>query len=756
MPQSREEKLRKKREAEKKRYERLKQDPEGREKLRQKERDQYSKKKENNIVQPISKLSKRDQRMKRKQWRKNSTTYRLRKKQTENENHFLEENTPPPSPVRLENVNDVPRDTPQSISGRRLAAKNRKIRSRRSKEKNELIEKLKKKITKYKVKYHRLRNLTKEKRTKREVQLSPKTRVNEMMRENQNPDIIKKLLFAEVVKDQLKTNYKELKSDNEKQIFRQVLSGKIIKKYQITNDLREISLNRLKVINEHDPNSVMSSFCCENTTEKCLLRECFCCKYKKVLYKDQDSSIKGHYFKWCSQKETYFDKKTKKEKSVSKITKRKFECPLAEIIEEFESNIIKYLKHRGRARHQYKRITKMKEELKSNEALIHMDFSENYNLKYAEEVQSFHFGGSRQQISLHTVVMYTKSGEELKKECFCTLSESLQHNVPGIWAHLDPILKYIEENYLVDTLYFVSDSPATQYRNKTMFYFLAVELPSLYTKIKNFSWNYLEAGHGKGAPDGIGGVTKRTADRLVAQGNDIASFDTLVNALSKNVKGIKYLTIDSSDIAKLSERLENKECPNFKGTMKVHQVKKDLSQKSAVQLNFYSLSSLGENDSALYLGPLIYKSTSISPLGEASNTSSFDEDMLTYITKIYDEEAGPSVKNKGELSCQNIRTGTYLLVQLKTKKICYRYVAVAQNDIEEDGEVRVMYLRVCKLNKKQVFKIDENDMSYVRYEDITSILPSPIIISHKCIQYYQFEKDIDVFEQGTGKLSKNV
>ncbi|CAH0550451.1 unnamed protein product [Brassicogethes aeneus] len=652
MPQSREEKLRKKREAEKKRYERLKQDPEGREKLRQKERDQYSKKKENNIVQPISELSKRDQRMKRKQWRKNSTTYRLRKKQTENENHFLEENTPPPSPVRLENVNDVPRDTPQSILGRRLAAKNRKIRSRRSKEKNELIEKLKKKITKYKVKYHRLRNLTKEKRTKREVQLSPKTRVNETMRENQNPDIIKKLLFAEVVKDQLKTNYKELKS--------------------------------------------------------------------------------------------------------------------AEIIEEFESNIIKYLKHRGRARHQYKRITKMKEELKSNEALIHMDFSENYNLKYAEEVQSFHFGGSRQQISLHTVVLYTKSGEELKKECFCTLSESLQHNVPGIWAHLDPILKYIEENYLVDTLYFVSDSPATQYRNKTMFYFLAVELPSLYTKIKNFSWNYLEAGHGKGAPDGIGGVTKRTADRLVAQGNDIASFDTLVNALSKNVKGIKYLTIDSSDIAKLSERLENKECPNFKGTMKVHQVKK------AVQLNFYSLSSLGENDSALYLGSLIYKSTSISPLGEASNTSSFDEDMpltsqksvtqkeiphikLNFID-VYsdDEEAGPSVKNKGELSCQNIRTGTYLLVQLKTKKICYRYVAVAQNDIEEDGEVRVMYLRVCKLNKKQVFKIDENDISYVRYEDITSILPSPIIISHKCIQYYQFEKDIDVFEQGTGKLSKNV
>lgn len=43
------------------------------------------------------------------------------------------------------------------------------------------------------------------------------------------------------------------------------------------------------------------------------------------------------------------------------------------------------------------------------EALIHVDFSENYSLKYATEVQSFHFGGSRQQVSLHTAVIYTHS-----------------------------------------------------------------------------------------------------------------------------------------------------------------------------------------------------------------------------------------------------------------------------------------------------------------------------------------------------------
>lgn len=40
------------------------------------------------------------------------------------------------------------------------------------------------------------------------------------------------------------------------------------------------------------------------------------------------------------------------------------------------------------------------------EAMLHVDFSENYGCKYAAEVQSAHFGGSKPQISLHTSVLY--------------------------------------------------------------------------------------------------------------------------------------------------------------------------------------------------------------------------------------------------------------------------------------------------------------------------------------------------------------
>lgn len=35
-------------------------------------------------------------------------------------------------------------------------------------------------------------------------------------------------------------------------------------------------------------------------------------------------------------------------------------------------------------------------------------------------------------------------------------------------------------------------------------------------------WNFTEAGHGKGAPECVGGLVKRTAEMKVACGNDVS------------------------------------------------------------------------------------------------------------------------------------------------------------------------------------------------------------------------------------------
>lgn len=87
---------------------------------------------------------------------------------------------------------------------------------------------------------------------------------------------------------------------------------------------------------------------------------------------------------------------------------------------------------------QNKAYANVKTNLKSNEAIIHTDFSENFACKLAAEVQSFHFGDSTNQVSLHTGIMYTSQEKPL---LFATVSPNREHGPAAIWAHLKPILE---------------------------------------------------------------------------------------------------------------------------------------------------------------------------------------------------------------------------------------------------------------------------------------------------------------------------
>lgn len=136
-------------------------------------------------------------------------------------------------------------------------------------------------------------------------------------------------------------------------------------------------------------------------------------------------------------------------------------------------------------------------------------------------------------------------------------------------AHLRPIFDRLKH---IDTFHFLSDSPSTQYRNKKIFYFLAGHMKYFIPRISALTWNFSEAGHGKGALDGIGAVLKRTADRLVAEGNDIPNLASLFSQLSQSVKGITLITVSKENIESVDKLLEKKYIKAFCGTLKVHQV----------------------------------------------------------------------------------------------------------------------------------------------------------------------------------------
>lgn len=138
---TREEILQRKRDAERKRYERNKNDPQKREELREKERIKYLKKKEKGTRKLVKNMTSREHREAKKKWKEHCTKYRSKRKVLRNvTNTFVRENTPDSE------TNPTQPPTPQ-ISESIRTQKNREkmLRYRMRKKKDEEIKTLKKK-----------------------------------------------------------------------------------------------------------------------------------------------------------------------------------------------------------------------------------------------------------------------------------------------------------------------------------------------------------------------------------------------------------------------------------------------------------------------------------------------------------------------------------------------------------------------------------------------------------------------------------
>lgn len=200
--------------------------------------------------------------------------------------------------------------------------------------------------------------------------------------------------------------------------------------------------------------------------------------------------------------------------------------------------------------------------------VLHVDFSENYACKLNTEIQSFHFGGNRQQASIHTVVAYTSTGSQ----CYATISDSVSHNERAVWAHIKPVVHEMMQNssHKIDTLHVLSDGPVTQYRNKANCYLLS-SVPYTWG-LKHITWNYSERAHGKGAPDGVGGAVKRMADNHVHGGKDLQSPKDLYEFLiNREVENIRFKWIDETDIEIFNEMLPPS-VTKVPGILNTHQI----------------------------------------------------------------------------------------------------------------------------------------------------------------------------------------
>ena len=298
--------------------------------------------------------------------------------------------------------------------------------------------------------------------------------------------------------------------------------------------------------------AIESDMCCADLTNECILRKCELCCSKVMVFPEFDGSAETHYDVWEAQSEM----SEKHEKTFRKTVKHRVDCTLYELVQHFLQLLPDYMTHLGNIRHQTSYIKSLKESLKENDLLLHVDFSENYACKFGREPQAIHFGGNRQQICLHTVMSYNG---DLKK-AYCTVSEDLNHGPVAIFEHFKPIFdEYVGR---IDNLYVLSDSPSSQYRNRTMFYVMFNYIIPYFNNLKHFQWNYSESGHSKGAPDGIGASVKRSCDHAVAYGVDVSNFEKFFNFVDSRKKKVAIIPINATNP---SMQDDVKKAPAIKG-----------------------------------------------------------------------------------------------------------------------------------------------------------------------------------------------
>lgn len=141
------------------------------------------------------------------------------------------------------------------------------------------------------------------------------------------------------------------------------------------------------------------------------------------------------------------------------------------------------------------KISRLRENLPAGEILLWMDFAENYTCASMEEVQSAYWNAS--MVSLHTMVAYFSEDRAPRNlQSYVAVSDVISHNATAVYAILKKIIPIIKEDYPVTKkIHYLTDSPTSQYRNKTIFQVLVDHETDFGMQAQ---WNYLESGHGKG------------------------------------------------------------------------------------------------------------------------------------------------------------------------------------------------------------------------------------------------------------------
>lgn len=244
--------------------------------------------------------------------------------------------------------------------------------------------------------------------------------------------------------------------------------------------------------------------------------------------------------------------------------------PTDTFCELYASTVNQLISHDYVTKAQSKYFYESRTNVAEGEAVVTMDFSQNFTHFSQAAIQSDYYGST--QTTIHPVVVYYRKFDgTIEHKSLVFVSPIIDHNTVFVRIVVQKLVVYLKK--LIPNLkkikYF-SDGAGSQYKNKFNFEYVARHS---YDFGINATWSFFSTSHGKGPHDGIGAVVKRWLSLQILRNKIIrsaqAAFDALKCAFDEKLISVEPFFISKDEFAKVRA---SKTAETVPGTRNFHHV----------------------------------------------------------------------------------------------------------------------------------------------------------------------------------------
>ena len=276
---------------------------------------------------------------------------------------------------------------------------------------------------------------------------------------------------------------------------------------------------------------------CDETNRTCMLHRCEKCPGIAALSLFLDKEFENfapdeeiHFYQWQSTDRTSLLDHT---------------ATVSDYKDLLLNSIDSLTKHSFIAKSQASYLKEKKVNLGVNEAIVLLDFAENYQFFVQDEIQSHHW--TKEYCTIHPVVIYHRGDNGvLLHESLCFVSDDNVHDVSFVHQVLRMTMHEIAEKWPeVDKILYFSDGCSAQYKNFKNFINLCYHHEDFGLRAE---WAFFATSHGKSPCDGIGGLVKRTVANRALQRplNPILTVKQFIEVCRADLPTISVFEIDES------------------------------------------------------------------------------------------------------------------------------------------------------------------------------------------------------------------